>query len=72
MDEGTLRKEGIKTRIQEVWKQGWELTPDPVTAWDMAWGRVREIFKQKAGKVDPRHGAARGKYLTQEEQDQMD
>ncbi|KAL3681393.1 hypothetical protein R1sor_024349 [Riccia sorocarpa] len=45
MDAETLKNGEVRAKVQEAWKQGWELTPDPVTAWDMAWGRVREIFK---------------------------
>ncbi|KAL3701599.1 hypothetical protein R1sor_019621 [Riccia sorocarpa] len=46
MDAETLRKGDNKVKCQKAWLEGWELTPDPITAWDMAWGRVREIFKE--------------------------
>ncbi|KAL3695872.1 hypothetical protein R1sor_009948 [Riccia sorocarpa] len=34
-----------KPIIVEAWNTGWELSPDPITAWDLAWGRVREVFR---------------------------
>ncbi|KAL3694700.1 hypothetical protein R1sor_008351 [Riccia sorocarpa] len=45
MDVDTIRKPGRKERLREVWEEGWSLSPDPIVAWDLAWGRIRQEFK---------------------------
>ncbi|KAL3681901.1 hypothetical protein R1sor_024857 [Riccia sorocarpa] len=45
LDVDTFRKPGRKEAIRSAWNEGWCLSPDPITAWDLAWGRVRETFK---------------------------
>ncbi|KAL3687547.1 hypothetical protein R1sor_013856 [Riccia sorocarpa] len=46
LDVESFRNPRRKVRIQEEWESGWSLSPDPILAWDMTWGKVRDLFKR--------------------------
>ncbi|KAL3684730.1 hypothetical protein R1sor_002752 [Riccia sorocarpa] len=46
MDVDSLRNPGRRARVREVWEEGWKMSTDPIIAWELAWGRTREVFKQ--------------------------
>ncbi|KAL3685916.1 hypothetical protein R1sor_003938 [Riccia sorocarpa] len=46
MDIDSLRNTTMRLKIQEAWEAGWCMAQDPVIAWELAWGKAREIFKQ--------------------------
>ncbi|KAL3694179.1 hypothetical protein R1sor_007830 [Riccia sorocarpa] len=45
LDIDTMKNPQQKAVIKEAWESGWVLTQDPILAWEMAWGRVREVYK---------------------------
>ncbi|KAL3682903.1 hypothetical protein R1sor_000925 [Riccia sorocarpa] len=46
VDVDSLRNPGRRARVREVWEEGWKMSTDPIIAWELAWGRTREVFKQ--------------------------
>ncbi|KAL3677394.1 hypothetical protein R1sor_027342 [Riccia sorocarpa] len=45
MDVESISDPGRNERIKEAWIAGWELSPNPIVAWELAWGRVRQLYK---------------------------
>ncbi|KAL3683706.1 hypothetical protein R1sor_001728 [Riccia sorocarpa] len=45
MDVETLKNPWRQAQIKAAWEEGWSLSPDPILAWELAWGRARELFK---------------------------
>ncbi|KAL3683777.1 hypothetical protein R1sor_001799 [Riccia sorocarpa] len=46
MDADTLKNKNRWEKSKEVWLEDWSLSNDPVVAWELAWGRLREKFKE--------------------------
>ncbi|KAL3681749.1 hypothetical protein R1sor_024705 [Riccia sorocarpa] len=46
MDVDTLKNECRKNRVKSAWQSGWTLSQDPIIAWELAWGKVREEYKE--------------------------
>ncbi|KAL3698381.1 hypothetical protein R1sor_012457 [Riccia sorocarpa] len=46
MDVDTLKNECRKNRVKSAWQSGWTLSQAPIIAWELAWGRVREEYKE--------------------------
>ncbi|KAL3678874.1 hypothetical protein R1sor_021830 [Riccia sorocarpa] len=44
--EGSIASPARRARIKEEWQKGWELSQDPVVAWELGWGKIREVFKE--------------------------
>ncbi|KAL3699507.1 hypothetical protein R1sor_017529 [Riccia sorocarpa] len=45
MDCEALKDPTRRAEAKEAWTSGWMLSEDPVIAWELAWGRLREKFK---------------------------
>ncbi|KAL3675760.1 hypothetical protein R1sor_025708 [Riccia sorocarpa] len=46
-----LDPESLKCRVRRpiarrAWKEGWRMSLDPILAWDLAWGKMMEVFKE--------------------------
>ncbi|KAL3675030.1 hypothetical protein R1sor_024978 [Riccia sorocarpa] len=46
MDSETLKDPVKHTQIREAWESGWALSPNPIAAWEIAWGRTLEVFQK--------------------------
>ncbi|KAL3691827.1 hypothetical protein R1sor_005478 [Riccia sorocarpa] len=46
MDVDSLKNPERREVAKEAWLGGWALSEDPVLAWELAWGRLREVFKE--------------------------
>ncbi|KAL3701259.1 hypothetical protein R1sor_019281 [Riccia sorocarpa] len=45
MDVNSMRNPTRRRKIQKAWEAGWHMSPNPVLAWELAWGKAREVFK---------------------------
>ncbi|KAL3700212.1 hypothetical protein R1sor_018234 [Riccia sorocarpa] len=45
MDGDSFKNAGRRQLIKTAWEEGWSTSPDPIVAWELAWGKVRELFK---------------------------
>ncbi|KAL3694931.1 hypothetical protein R1sor_008582 [Riccia sorocarpa] len=45
MDAESLRDPVRREKIRIAWEEGWSLSPDPIIAWELAWGWARQEFK---------------------------
>ncbi|KAL3701689.1 hypothetical protein R1sor_019711 [Riccia sorocarpa] len=46
MDVDSMENPARRRQIKAAWEEGWELSPDPAIAWEMAWAKARELFKK--------------------------
>ncbi|KAL3701000.1 hypothetical protein R1sor_019022 [Riccia sorocarpa] len=46
LDIDTLQSKEKQLQVKNAWMTGWNLSPDPIVAWDLAWGRTKELYKQ--------------------------
>ncbi|KAL3685721.1 hypothetical protein R1sor_003743 [Riccia sorocarpa] len=46
MDVDSMQNPTRRKIIQEAWEEGWGISSDPVLAWEFAWSKAREVFKQ--------------------------
>ncbi|KAL3698025.1 hypothetical protein R1sor_012101 [Riccia sorocarpa] len=46
MDADSLKDPRRKEAAKVAWLEGWALSTDPILAWELAWGRLRELFKK--------------------------
>ncbi|KAL3691247.1 hypothetical protein R1sor_004898 [Riccia sorocarpa] len=75
MDADTMANAERRKQIQRVWEEGWRMSPDPVMAWELGWGKVRDLYMEfrledrskivELGVKQNRLGIAREKLSTQ-------
>ncbi|KAL3677867.1 hypothetical protein R1sor_020823 [Riccia sorocarpa] len=46
MDVESLKCPTRGAKARRAWEDGWKLSPDPIIAWEMAWGKMRDQFKE--------------------------
>ncbi|KAL3682097.1 hypothetical protein R1sor_000119 [Riccia sorocarpa] len=46
MDIDSMKNPTRRKLMREAWEEEWTMSPDPVLAWELAWGRARELFTQ--------------------------
>ncbi|KAL3701180.1 hypothetical protein R1sor_019202 [Riccia sorocarpa] len=46
LDVESFRDPEMRDLIRSAWEEGWGLFPNPIVAWELAWGRVRKLFRR--------------------------
>ncbi|KAL3699367.1 hypothetical protein R1sor_017389 [Riccia sorocarpa] len=44
MDVDTFTDPARHCKFKDAWLEGWSLSPDPIVEWELAWGRVRQLY----------------------------
>ncbi|KAL3679387.1 hypothetical protein R1sor_022343 [Riccia sorocarpa] len=46
LDVDSFRHADRRERVKTAWLRGWGMSPDPIIAWELAWGQTREVFRE--------------------------
>ncbi|KAL3695841.1 hypothetical protein R1sor_009917 [Riccia sorocarpa] len=44
LDADCLKQTARRAQVKEAWLEGWSLSQDPIIAWELAWGKTREVY----------------------------
>ncbi|KAL3691610.1 hypothetical protein R1sor_005261 [Riccia sorocarpa] len=50
MDVDSLKCPARREKAKPAWEEGWRLSPDLIGAWELAWGKMKEVFKEFRAK----------------------
>ncbi|KAL3675227.1 hypothetical protein R1sor_025175 [Riccia sorocarpa] len=54
MDKESLEDKQFREQVQVQWKEGWTLAQDPRIAWNIAWGRVQDLYTERRAEKQRR------------------